>query len=94
MIINIFKSSQMMTRLIIWNFSVMWKPEFYFELELHDLKVKKKKVPNIFSLNVSVSREKHLMNSVKIDLTYVTDLTIQYMALEFFTQYTWVMNNI
>ena len=45
MIINIFKSSQMMTRLIIWNFSVI---EFYFELELHDLKVKKGKCQTFF----------------------------------------------
>lgn len=29
-------------------------------------------------------REKHLTNSVKIDLTDVTDLTIQYMVLKFF----------
>ena len=87
-IINIFKSPEMMTRLIIWNFFVIWKSEFYFELELHDLQVKKGKCQTFFSLNVSVSREKHLTNSVKIDLTDVTDLTIQYMALEFFAQYT------
>lgn len=57
------------------------------------LKLKKESAKHFFT-NVSVSREKHLTNSVKIDLTYVTDLTIQYMALEFFAQYTWVMNDI
>ena len=51
------------------------------------LKLKKESAKH-FSLNVSVSREKHLTNSVKIDLTDVSDLTIQYMALEFFAQYT------
>jgi len=88
MIINIFKSPEMMTRPIIWNFSVIWKPEFYFELELHDLKVKKGKCQTYFSLTVSVSREKHLTNSVKIDLTEVTTVTIQHVALKFSAQYT------
>lgn len=86
MIINIFKSPEMMTRLIIWNFSVIWKPKCYFELELHDLKVKKGKWQTFFLL--TVSREKHLTNSVNIDLTDVTDLTSQYVALKFFAQYT------
>ena len=55
-IINIFKSPEMMTRPIIWNFSVIWKPEFYFELELHDLKLKKESAKHFFTKRFRLSR--------------------------------------
>ena len=57
MIINIFKSSQMMTRVIIWNFSVIWSQNFILSLNSMTLKLKKESAKHFFTKRFRLSRK-------------------------------------
>ena len=57
MIINIFKSSQMMTRVIIWNFSVIWSQNFILSLNSMTLKLKKEDAKHFFTKRFRLSRK-------------------------------------